>query len=191
MDDGREDFSPQPSEEAVMALDLGVAGAQMRDVARLLKAGFDDLQEADSGWWYVDLDHPAFGRDPAESLARRVAGLVIPTTEEPGAEADALVVPVGYEDSFTGDVHLGNGMIVNGSTGGRPTASTRAGEYQTRRLAAVALFNEGGLCAIIGTLEEGEEAQFHAPDLSPTVEQAIREWLELAARGEDSTGVPL
>jgi hypothetical protein len=174
-----------------MALDLGVPGDHLRDVARALKAGFDDLQEADSGWWYVDLDHPAFGREPAESLARRVAGTLIPTTDEPGAEADALVVPVGYADSCTGDVHLGNGMVVPGATGGRPTLSTRSGEDPGRRLAAVALFDDGGLRAIIGTLDEEEEAQFGATDLSPTVEQAIREWLELAARGEGSTGVPL
>jgi hypothetical protein len=170
-----------------MAHDLSIPPARLRDVARALKQGFDDLQEADSGWYYVDFDHPAFGRDPAESTARRIPGDVLSATDEPDNEADALVVAVGYEDSFTGDVHLGNGMVVPGATQGRATYSQRSGDDPDRRLPAVALFAaEGGVHALIGTLHERREATFDTLDLSPQVEQAILEWLEAAARGEPS-----
>jgi len=170
-----------------MAQDLSIPAARLRDVARVLKRGFDDLQETNSGWHYIDFDHPAFGRDPAESTARRIAGTVIATTDEPSEEADALVVVLGYEDSFTGDVHLGNGMVVPGATQGRPTSSEPAGAYPDGRLPAVALFEEGGrVHALIGTLHGTREASFDALDLSPQVEQAIAEWLEAAARGEPS-----
>jgi hypothetical protein len=171
-----------------MARDLNVPAARLRDMARTLKRGFDDLQETDSGWYYVDFDHPAFGRDPAESTARRIPGNVIAATEEPGAEADALIVAAGYEDSFTGDVHLGNGLVLSGPTQGRATYSQPAGEGPDRRLPAVALFAEGGRAhALIGTLHETrEEATFDTLDLSPQVEEALAEWLDAAARGEPS-----
>ena len=171
-----------------MARDLSIPAARLRDVARALKRGFDDLQEADSGWYYIDFDHPAFGRDAADSTARRIPGNLIVATEEPGAEADALVVAAGYEDSFTGDVHLGNGMVVPGATQGRATDSRPAGEDPDRRLPAVALFAEEGRAhTLIGTLHETrEEATFDTLDLSPQVEEAVAEWLEAAARGEPS-----
>ena len=170
-----------------MARDLNIPTGRLGDVTRSLKRGFDDLQETDSGWYFVDFDHPAFGRDAAESTARRIPGNVIAATEEPGAEADAIVVAVGYEDPFTGDVHLGNGMVVPGASQGRATSSQPAGEDPDRRLAAVALFAEGGgVHALIGTLHETREATFDTLDLSPQVEAAVAEWLEAAARGEPS-----
>ena len=170
-----------------MTHDLDLPAGRMRDLARALKRGFDDLQEADSGWFVVDFDHPAFGRDPAESIVDRIPGNVIDTTDEPGDEADALVVAVGYEDSFTGDVHLGNGMVVAGATQGRPTDHDEAGEYPDRCLPAVALFEEDGRGrALIGTLRQTREAVFDTQDLSAQAEQAIKEWLEAAARGEPS-----
>jgi hypothetical protein len=167
-----------------MTVELNLPATRLRDVARALKAGLDDLQEADAGWFYVDFDHPAFGRDAGGAIAQRIPGEVIAASEEPGDEADALVVAVGYEDSFTGDVHLGNGMVVPGASQGRATPSEPAGEFPDGRLPAVALFAEGGrLHALIGTLHQTRESVFDTADLSPQTEQAIGEWLEEIGRG--------
>ncbi len=167
-----------------MTVNLGVPGNRLRDVARTLKQGFDDLQETDSGWWAINFEHPVWGRDPAESVAERIPGNLVASSEEPGPEADALVVVVGYVDSFTGDAHLGNGMVVP-STPAEEDPERRDDEdsrYPDRRLPAVALFDDGGLKALIGSVHHTGESVFETVSLGPTVDQAIGEWLEEIVR---------
>jgi hypothetical protein len=55
-------------EAEAMLVDLKASARRRDQLAQLLKARFDDIQEADSGWRYVDFDHPAFGREEASHI---------------------------------------------------------------------------------------------------------------------------
>jgi hypothetical protein len=172
-----------------MAVQIALRGHRLRNIARGLKAGFDDLQETDSGWRFVQFNHPAWGRDAGASRAERIPGVLIVSSDEPGPDVDALVVVVGYVDSFTGDVHLGNGMVVPASA----TADTAddepdADEYPNRRLAAVALFDDNGPQALIGSVHETRESRFELVSLGHDVDTAIQEWIEDEERKERSHG---
>ncbi len=171
-------------------VDLGISGDRLRDVARTLKQGFDDLQETDSGWWAINFEHPVWGREPAASAAERVPGNIVASSDEPGPEADVLIVVVGYADSFTGEVHLGNGMVV-ASTPAEEDPEREDDEdsrYPDRWLPAVALFEEGGVKALIGSVHHTDESAFETVSLGPEVDGAIREWLEEVAAGRDPAG---
>jgi|SRR5215203_2813486 len=151
---------------------------QLRRIARTLKRAFDDLQETDSGWYYIQFDHPAWGRDPADAIDARIPGNVIITSDEPGADADVLVIPVGYIDSFTGEAHLGNGAVLPTIPPEEPdTDEERAGEEPNRRLPAVALFLDGNVAALIGSLHETREARFEMLSFGDAATTAITEWL--------------
>lgn len=166
-----------------MAVQVALAGSGFRDVARRLKSGFDDLQETDSGWRFVQFDHPAWGREAAGSIAERIPGTLVVASAEPGDEADALVVVAGYVDSFTGDVHLGNGMVVPGLAPDEAMADEDAPEdYPNRRMPAVALFDDGGPQALIGSVHDTRESRFELVSLGDAVDGAIREWLEEITR---------
>ena len=162
-----------------MPVELGVPGDRLRDIARALKRGFDDLQETDSGWRFVQFDHPVWGRQPARSKAERIPGNLVVSADEPAAEVDAIVVVVGFVDSFTGDVHLGNGMVVPGPGGEEPEADDDvAGGHPGERLPAVALFDEHGLQALIGSIHETVESRFEPAGVGPVAETAIVAWLQ-------------
>lgn len=168
-----------------MSTQITLPAGGLRPVARSLKGGFDDLQETDSGWRYVQLDHPAWGREDAETVAERIPGTLVVASAEPGDEADALVVVVGYVDSFTGDAHLGNGMVVPGISPEEPASGEHSPEdYPNRRMPAVALFEENGPKALIGSVHETRESRFELVSLGDTVDTAIREWLEEIVRSE-------
>ena len=167
-------------------IELGVPGTKLREIARALKAGFDDLQGADSGWRWIEFNHPAWGRGPAGSLAERIPGPILIGTDEPGEEADALVLAVGYVDSFTGDVHLGDGMVVGSEGRDDPAAddddADSADPGMNRRLAAVALWDEAGVRALLGSIHKTRGIRFETFSLGSTVDQAMLEWLEELAR---------
>jgi len=168
-----------------MLTQIALSTGGLRPIARSLKAGFDDLQEADSGWWYVRFDHPAWGREDAASVAERIPGTLVVSSTEPGDDADALVVVVGYVDSFTDEVHLGNGMVVPATSPEERASEEDASEdYPNRRMPAVALFEENGLQALIGSVRETREPRFELVSLGETVDAAIREWLEDVATGK-------
>jgi hypothetical protein len=164
-----------------MSVQIALEGKRLRDIARSLKGGFDDLQATDSGWRYIQFDHPAWGREEATSTAARIPGNVIVSSTEPGDEADALVVVVGYVDSFTGDVHLGNGMVVAGISPEEPgDADHDAGAYPNRRMPAVALYQDEDAMhrALIGSVHGTRESRFELISLGDQVDEAIREWIE-------------
>lgn len=162
-----------------MSRQVALSGSTFRDVARTLKRGFDDLQETDSGWRYVQFDHPAFGREPADTFAERIPGALLVSSVEPGDDADALVAVVGYVDSFTDEVHLGNGMVVPGVMPKETThEGYELGEYPNRRMPAVALYDDGGVTALIGSVHETRESRFEPSGLGEHSDAAIREWLE-------------
>jgi hypothetical protein len=168
-----------------MPVQVALKGTSPREIARQLKSGFDDLQETDSGWMYVQFDHPAWGREEASSTAARIPGDVIVSSVEPRDEADALVVVVGYVDSFTGDAHLGNGMVVPGSNPKEPGAADHdGGAYPSRRMPAVALFTDEDAkpSALIGSVHGTRESRFELISLGHEVDEAIREWLEEIVR---------
>lgn len=166
-----------------MLVQVDVPTSRLRDVARALKAGFDDLQEMDSGWFFIDFDHPAWGRDPSASIEERIPGNVIVSGDEPADEADALVVAVGYIDPFTGEVHLGNGMVVPADGREEPVRDDDLGdEFEDRRLPAVALFVDGGVRAMIGSLHHTRESRFESASTGTVADSAIAEWLEEIAR---------
>lgn len=167
-------------------IELGVPGSKLREIARALKAGFDDLQETDSGWRWIEFGHPAWGREAAGSLAERIPGPILTGTDEPPEEADALVLAVGFVDSFTGEVHLGDGMVVGDEGHDEPAADDddedSADPGMNRRLAAVALWDEGGVRALLGSIHETREVRFETVSLGSAVDGAMREWLEELAR---------
>jgi hypothetical protein len=168
-----------------MLIELDAPGSRLREIACALKSGFDDLQETDSGWRWVQFRHPVWGRDAAGSTAERIPGQVFVGTDEPGDEADALVVAVGFVDSFTGEVHLGDGMVVGPEGRADPVRDEdirSADPGMNRRLAAVALWDEGGVRALTGSVHGTREERFEVVSLGTAVDEAIREWLEELAR---------
>ena len=174
-----------------MLLELNVPAGRLREVARRLKRAVDEFQDVDSGWRYVDFDHPAWGREPADSVAERIPGNVIAVTDEPGSEADVLIVVLGYVDSFTGDVRLGNDIVVEGA-GARTEEDQRedddevfADEYPNSRLPALALFEEDGAKALLGWVHETREGRFETGTITPELETAVTEWLETVAEALD------
>ena len=162
-----------------MLVDLGVPAARRKALARRLKQAFDDLQETDSGWRYIDFDHLAWGRDAAETTAERIPGTVIIASDEPGDEADALVVVVGYADPFTGDVRLPDGSIVLAEDSFHHDHDEgTAGDDPSRLLPAVALFEEDGrLRALVGTVESTEEALFETTRIHDELATSIGNWV--------------
>ena len=170
-----------------MPIKLEGAAGQRRDLARRLKAAFDDLQEADSGWYYVDLDHPAWGRDAAGPMEARIPGVLVIDGDEPGNEADALVVAVGFIDDFTGEAKLGNGMVLPGLDAGALPRNDDRNDYPSQRLPAVALYEEhGSAWALIGTIHQTRESRFEAGGLTHEAAAAITEWLRERPRDRDA-----
>src|SRR5262249_4143473 len=133
-------------------------------VARRIKEAFDALEFVDSGWWHVDVNHPAFGRDGGgATLAERIPGDVIPSTAEPPAGAEAVIVAVGFEDPSTGEVHTGNLLTSAAAPESQrnPRDEDSSVDSPDERLPALALFvQDGKLMALIGTIHNAEEARF-------------------------------
>ncbi|MFN8556628.1 MAG: hypothetical protein U0531_04515 [Dehalococcoidia bacterium] len=161
-----------------MTESISIPADRWREVARRLKHDFDALQAVDSGWRAIDVQHPAWGRDVAGDapVIDHLAGPLIVTTAEPGDEAEAVVVVVGFTDPYTGDIWLGNDFTVRSEAAG-------GAEPDDRRLPAVAFVRHGGAArAVLGMVEEGEEPRF-SPGAPPAVAAPVREWIEDILRG--------
>jgi|SRR5579883_911979 len=167
-----------------MVIELNAPAAARGEVARRMKAAFDALEYVDSGWWYVDFKHPAFGREPRDRVAERVPGPVLAATEEPPADADVVIVAVGFEDPYTGDVHLGNNFTVSGVAETRRNPPDEdAGDGPSDRLPALALFDEAGrLHGLVGTIHATRETTFETAGVWPELVRAIAEWAQTAAQ---------
>lgn len=167
-----------------MQITLELSAERLHDLARRLKKAFDRQQDADSGWRYVAFNHPAFGRGLAATVAERIPGNIIVESDEPGAGADALVVPCGIIDPYTRDVLLADGDAVDGRTNPEPPRDDDdPGAEPDDRLPAVALWTEAGrVQALLGTIHSTREHRFELEGVGANLASALTDRLhELAA----------
>lgn len=158
---------------------------QVRTIASTLKQAVDTAHDetVDTGYWYVDPEHPVLGRPAAGTVVERVPGPVVQTTELPEDRLLAVIVQVGYVDRMTGDVRLGSGETLERGEG-EPLLPESDGEVAGDPQAdppepAVALFaHENRAAALPGLLLQGDDGPvFRVGGMHQRLERAIVRWV--------------
>lgn len=173
---------------------------QVRALAAALKQAVDEAhnETVDTGYWYVDPEHPVAGRQAGDPMPERVPGPVIQATELPAEPVLAVIVQAGFVDRMTGDVRLGSGERLerievgtlvpdhDGEVAGDPQADPPQ--------PAVALFAHENRAAVLpGLLLQGDDGMvFHARGIHPRLEHALLRWVRRTADAlttqRDNTG---